>query len=128
MAQAKRDDNYITTLLAVSNIDGITPVVLYADPTTHRLLVSATLSGSVALDDLTDVTITSAALGDILYRGNTEWANLAGNITTTRKFLRQTGSGAASAAPAWDTLLIGDLPTVTVAKGGTGLTTIAAGS
>ena len=41
MADAKRDANYITTLLAVSNVDGTTPVTLYADPITHRLLVSS---------------------------------------------------------------------------------------
>jgi cyanate lyase len=41
MGDAKRDNNYITTLLAVSNVDGTTPVVLYADPTTHRLLISS---------------------------------------------------------------------------------------
>lgn len=39
MAQAKRDENKVTTLLAVSSVDGVTPVVLYADPDTHRLLV-----------------------------------------------------------------------------------------
>lgn len=42
MAQAKRDENYVTTLLGVSNADGITPVVLWADPVTHRLLVDIT--------------------------------------------------------------------------------------
>jgi len=39
MAQARRDANYITTILGVSNADGVTPVVIWADPTTHRLLV-----------------------------------------------------------------------------------------
>lgn len=39
MADAPRDNNYIPTLLGVSNSDGTTPVVLWADPTTHRLLV-----------------------------------------------------------------------------------------
>lgn len=39
MANAKRDDNFVTTLLAVSSVDGVTPVTLYANPTTHRLLV-----------------------------------------------------------------------------------------
>lgn len=39
MADAKRDENYIPTLLAVSSADGTTPVTLWADPTTHRLLV-----------------------------------------------------------------------------------------
>jgi len=40
MADAPRDDNNIPVLLAVSNVDGVTPVTLWADPTTHRLLVS----------------------------------------------------------------------------------------
>lgn len=47
MGDAKRDANYITTLLAVSNADGTTPVTLYADPTTHRLLVSLSAAVSV---------------------------------------------------------------------------------
>lgn len=37
--QAKRDENYIPTLLAVSSVDQSTPVTLFADPTTHRLYV-----------------------------------------------------------------------------------------
>ena len=36
---ASRDNNMVTTLLAVSNADGISPVLLWADPVTHRLLV-----------------------------------------------------------------------------------------
>ncbi len=46
MADAERDSNYVPSLLAVSNVDGFTPVTLYADPTTHRLLVSSTGSGT----------------------------------------------------------------------------------
>ena len=46
MSDAKRDANYVTTLLAVSNVDGVTPVVLYADPVTHRLLTSASGGGT----------------------------------------------------------------------------------
>lgn len=45
MAEAKRDQNRVTTLLGVSNVDGTTPVTLYADPTTHRLLVSSAGGG-----------------------------------------------------------------------------------
>ena len=44
MAQAPRDDNQVTALLGTSNADGTTPVVLWSDPTTHRLLVDASLS------------------------------------------------------------------------------------
>lgn len=95
MGNAKRDENYVPTLLAVSNVDGVTPVVLYADPTTHRLLVSAAAG---ALSGLTDVTITSAAQGDILYYNGTDWVNLAAG--TSGRFLKTQGAGA---NPLWDT-------------------------
>ena len=50
-------------------------------------------------------------LGDILYVNVTPaLARLAGNITTTKQFLTQTGTGAVSAAPAWGTIAAGDLP------------------
>jgi len=39
MANARLDDNSRYALIAVSSVDGSTPVRLYADPTTHRLLV-----------------------------------------------------------------------------------------
>lgn len=94
MADAKRDSNYIPTLIAVSNADGTTPVTLYADPTTHRLLVSQ----SGTLDDLTDVTITSAATADILYYAGTAWVNLAAG--TSGQFLKTNGT---ASAPQWAT-------------------------
>jgi hypothetical protein len=44
-------------------------------------------------------------VGDILYSGTTNTlSKLAGNTTTTKKFLVQTGTGSASAAPLWDTV------------------------
>lgn len=50
-------------------------------------------------------------LGDILYSSASNvLSKLAGNITTTRKFLRQTGDGAASNAPTWDTIVAADVP------------------
>lgn len=39
MANAARDDNFVPTLLGASSADGSTPVRVYANPTTHRLLV-----------------------------------------------------------------------------------------
>jgi hypothetical protein len=49
--------------------------------------------------------LNSYTLGDTVYSSaaNTLSA-LAGNTTTTKKFLTQTGTGAASAAPAWGTI------------------------
>lgn len=39
MANAYKDGNHVSTLIAASSSDGQTPVRLYADPATHRLLV-----------------------------------------------------------------------------------------
>ena len=50
MTDAKRDQNYVTTLLGVSSVDGITPVTIYVDPVTHRVLTSATGGGVAGLD------------------------------------------------------------------------------
>jgi hypothetical protein len=60
-------------------------------------------------------------LGDLLFEDTTpEPARLAGNTTTTKKWLSQTGTGTISAAPAWDVIAIGDLPgTQTLSLGGT---------
>lgn len=50
-------------------------------------------------------------LGDTLYASAADTlSKLAGNTTATRKFLRQTGNGTISAAPAWDTILAADVP------------------
>lgn len=50
-------------------------------------------------------------LGDIIYQDATPApARLAGNTTTTKKFLTQTGTGTISAVPAWGVLVGADLP------------------
>lgn len=52
MANAKRDDNYVPALLAESNAGTGATVVLWADPTTHRLLVDVSGgAGTSATDD-----------------------------------------------------------------------------
>lgn len=58
MADAKRDGNRIPTLIAVSSVDGVTPVVLYADPTTHRLYVD--LPGGTGSGTVTSVSVVTA--------------------------------------------------------------------
>lgn len=62
-------------------------------------------------------------LGDLLYSSaSNTLSKLAGNTTTTRKFLRQVGNGSASAAPAWDTLVAGDVPTLNQSTTGSAAT------
>lgn len=52
-------------------------------------------------------------LGDLLYGGTSgNGTVLSGNITSTKKFLTQTGTGSVSAAPSWATIVAGDVPTL----------------
>ena len=63
------------------------------------------------------LTIANQALGDVIYASaSSAWARLAGNTTTTKKYLTQTGDGAASAAPAWSALANTDLPAGSVVQ------------
>jgi hypothetical protein len=99
---------YITTNNPI--VIGTTVIVFAAEDT----------SGFDAISPITQ-------LGDIIYGGSGGSSErLGGNITTTRKFLSQTGDGSNSASPSWQGVAISDLPTVTIAKGGTGETVKAA--
>lgn len=53
MAQAPRDENRVPALLATSSADGVTPITVYADPTTHRLLVANAVSSGTAAPNTT---------------------------------------------------------------------------
>ncbi len=57
MADASRDSNSIPTLIGASSVDGKTPVKVYADPTTHRLLIDNAGGGS---GTVTSVSVTTA--------------------------------------------------------------------
>jgi len=52
-------------------------------------------------------------LGSMPYQSNTDTTTLLSpNTTSTKKFLRMTGTGTNGAAPAWDTIVAGDIPTL----------------
>lgn len=113
----------VIPLAAVYLIVGQTSIV-ESDILDIRPFLSVS-SGAVSTPhDLLDGTVDqdtvahTVVLGDLIYGNATpKWQALAGNITTTRKFLRQTGTGAVSAAPAWDTLVAADLPATAVTPG-----------
>lgn len=52
MAQAKKDENYVSSILGISNADGST-LSPYIDSITHRLLVNTT--GEVTVTGLSDL-------------------------------------------------------------------------
>lgn len=99
---AKRDENRVVTLLGVTDDSAAEIRRLLIDPATGRLKVSATVS--VALNDLSDVNLTSEAQGDVLYRNASEWVNLApgsaGEVLTT---------GGAAANPSWSSAGAGNV-------------------
>jgi hypothetical protein len=46
MANAKRDANMVPVKLGASNADGVTPLMIQANPSTHQLQVNNGTSGS----------------------------------------------------------------------------------
>jgi hypothetical protein len=59
-------------------------------------------------------------VGDLLYEGTGPApTRLAGSTSATKNFLTQTGTGSASAAPAWGTLASGDIPNNAASTSGT---------
>ncbi len=132
MAQAPRDENRITTLLGTSNADGTTPVTIYADPTTHRLLVdlpggSGTVTsvsvvsangfaGTVATATTTPaITLSTTVTGILKGNGTAISAAVAGTDYTSLAFKTIVVSGQSD--------IVADTPedTLTLAAG-TGIT------
>ena len=107
MANAKRDENSVPTLLGVSSADGVTPVVLWADPTTHRLLT----------DSATGMSNPMTAGGDIIYGGalGTPTKLVNGNLGEVLTSQGGTNAPIWSSAGAGD-MVLASVQTVTGAK------------
>lgn len=78
-----------------------TNVTLATDNSAKSITISAAGSGGF--------TNPMTTLGDIIYENASVAARLAGNTTTAKQYLSQTGTGAVSAAPAWATIAAADL-------------------
>jgi len=65
MATGFHDNNHTPTLMAVSSADGKTPVSVYADPTTHRVLTTtfATTNGSATAQTTTNSNVVQVTVG-----------------------------------------------------------------
>lgn len=82
MAQAKRDQNFVPTLLAVSSMDGSTPTTVYADPTTHRLLVDIGGFSSALQTDTFTSTNNQTTFTPSLVPAGTIYLSVNGSIQT----------------------------------------------
>ncbi len=98
MSDSHFDSNHVPTLLGTSNADGATPVTIYADPVTHRLLTSATtggtgtyytVSGTIDGNNATFTFAANAASDYILFLNRqqqvltTDYTTVSGGGTTT---------------------------------------------
>ncbi len=86
-------------------------------------ITGGTISGSTTwtgtgIDEVYGGTgISSYTLGDILYSSaSNTLAKLAGNTTSTKQFLSQTGTGSVSAAPVWSTISGSDITGAALTK------------
>lgn len=109
-------DQKISAMPSAATLDGteITPIVQAGvnKQVTTADYVSQVLDVNPVLTTQGGTNITSYTLGDTLYASATNTlSKLAGNTTTTQKFLTQTGTGSASAAPIWKVLSPSDINT-----------------
>lgn len=88
MANAAKDENDVSTLIAVSSADGSTPIRIYGDPTTHRLLVSASFATASTTwattgntNTVTDANVTSSSFISVMFATPPAgfWAIVPGN-------------------------------------------------
>lgn len=109
-------DQKISAMPSAATLDGteVTPIVqggLNKQVTTADY-VSQVLDVNPVLTTQGGTGLVTYTTGDILYASAANTlAKLAGNTTTVDKFLRQTGTGTASAAPNWDIINPGDINT-----------------
>jgi hypothetical protein len=115
--------------LAPTGLTGATAASRYAGGTASGAPVSGTFAvGDWVVDQTGKIWVCTTAgspgawtqisgnlplttLGDMLYENATPAAaRLAGNTSATKNFLTQTGTGTVSAAPAWGTIALGDIP------------------
>lgn len=121
------------TIAAITSLNGLTAstqtfandtnITITSATSTHTIGWSGQLSiarggtgqstATAAFDALNPMT----TLGDMIYEGTGPTAvRLAGNTSTTKQYLSQTGTGTVSAAPAWSQIVLNDISTVSVSS------------
>lgn len=86
-------------------------------PSTDTPIIAAALNNMES--GISAASIPTTTLGDMIYEDATPTpVRLAGNTTSTKKYLTQTGTGSVSAAPGWNTIAAADLPAATTSAQG----------
>lgn len=90
-------------MIGVSNVDGVTPVSIYADPTTHRLLVNMTGTGTIGGADTQVQFNDGGSFGGsagFVYNKTTSTATITNLVLTNALPIAQGGTGATTASGA----------------------------
>lgn len=87
LENAKRDDNFVTTLQGVDMTTGKLPTRIYVDEATHRMLVSTVVTGGVAGALVTEahdeIALTYVTVGNGIGKIATAVYKLDGTIVAT---------------------------------------------
>lgn len=103
---APRDNNRVPVLIGTSSTDGITPVTIYADPTTHRLLTD--LAGGSGTVTSVSVATANGFAGTVATQTSTPVITVS---TTVTGILRGNGTAVLAATPAVDYVAPGAVTT-----------------
>jgi hypothetical protein len=94
--------------------------------TTDGYIRTSGAAGTLVVDTVSTAFSTlyktvATTLGDLVYGGAAGApTRLAGDTSNTRKFLRELSVAGTATAPAWDTLVSGDIPAINLAASGAG--------
>ncbi len=120
---APRDENQVTALLGTDSTTGNTTVKIYANPTTHRLLVEDTSGGVVGPGSSTDNAVArwDGTTGETL-QNSVVIVGDTGNVTGVATFtatglVTASGYKAGASTGTSGTFTTVDLKTVTVVNG-----------
>lgn len=84
MGRARRDGNFVPTLIGVSSTDGDTPVEIYADAVTNELFVKLSTSSIVSLTGINggDVSVGTSEV-EMTFTGTTKSIMIQSKVANT---------------------------------------------
>lgn len=107
----------VTSAGGVPSISQTLPSTVQGNITTLGTIITGVWNATKISEVYGGTNQSSYTLGDTLYASATNTlSKLAGNITTTKQYLSQTGSGAVSAAPIWATIAGTDITGAALTK------------
>jgi len=115
-ALTKTDDTNVTLTLGGTPSTALLRAASLTLGWTGTLSVARGGTGASTAVGAFDNLAPTSTLGDTIYHDGTDNVRLAGNITTAKQFLSQTGTGTVSAAPSWATITGSDITGAALTK------------